>query len=44
MQGSYDIAAKPTIKYEPVPLQKTDFEIQFQFINPQNWNLFLDTC
>ncbi len=34
MQGSYNIAAKPTIKYQPVPLQKTDFEIQFQFFNP----------
>lgn len=34
MQGSYHIAAKPTIRYQPVPLQKTDFEIQFQFINP----------
>lgn len=35
MQGSYDIAAKPTIKAKPVPLQKTDFAIQFQFINPK---------
>ena len=34
MLGSYNIAAKPTIKYQPVPLQKTDFVIQFQFINP----------
>jgi len=34
MQGSYSIAAKPTIKYQPVPLQKTDFTIQFQFIKP----------
>ena len=33
MEGSYHIAAKPTIKYKPVPLQKTDFEIQFQFFN-----------
>lgn len=33
MEGSYHIAAKPIIKYKPVPLQKTDFEIQFEFFN-----------
>lgn len=35
MEGSYDIAAKPIIKAKPVPLQQTDFAIQFQFINAQ---------
>lgn len=33
MEGSYDISAKPIIKSKPVPLQQTDFAIQFQFIN-----------
>lgn len=33
MQGTYDVSAKPTIQAQPVPLQKTDFAIQFQFIN-----------
>ncbi len=33
MQGTYTIASKPTIKYRPVPLQKTDFAIRFEFIN-----------
>lgn len=35
MQGSYAISAKPIIKYKPVPLQQTDFAIQFQFMNAQ---------
>lgn len=34
MQGSYNIVKKPTIESKPVPLQKTDFTIQFQFLNP----------
>ena len=35
MKGSYKISAKPIIKYKPVPLQQTDFAIQFQFVNAQ---------
>ena len=35
MKGSYEISAKPIIKYKPVPLQQTDFAIQFQFVNAQ---------
>ncbi len=35
LHGSYKIANKPTIKYKPVPLQKTDFVIEFQFSTPE---------
>ena len=35
MHGSYDISSEPTIIYKPVPLQKTDFFIQFEFENPR---------
>lgn len=35
MEGSYDISAEPFIKKEPVPLQQTDFAIQFEFKNAQ---------
>ncbi len=35
MHGSYKIVNTPTIKYKPVPLQKTDFALQFQFGNPE---------
>ena len=31
MSGSYDISAEPLIKNTPVPLQQTDFHLQFQF-------------
>lgn len=31
LQGTYKVAANPTIELRPVPLQKTDFIIQFQF-------------
>jgi hypothetical protein len=33
LDGSYEISADPVIKSQPVPLQQTDFHIQFQFAN-----------
>ena len=41
MEGTYKVSSKPTIKYRPVPLQKTDFTIQFQFINAKKMETVL---
>ncbi len=42
MKGTFSIAAKPTIKYEPVPLQETEFELKFQFVSPKEIEKFFD--
>lgn len=42
MDGTFSIAAKPTIKYEPVPLQETEFEITFRFSSPKEIETFFD--
>lgn len=33
MEGAYKFSPEPIIKYKPVPLQQTDFTIQFTFLD-----------